>query len=203
MPSRNGWVAEAPEDGHITQCGATSDTVPADAADEDVLAPPFPPNAVAAGADVDSAVPALVLPADVVDAEADADVPVLDPVPAADIAAVVDVVDVVAVDVVEGVVEVIAGRLTPPDDPLVTAAPATPSAAVAVWAAAGPASTISSGSAMRRSWAMVPSNSEPDGLLSGIAGLGHPRRAGDGLGPRHHPVSAVLPRRCGADRMKR
>jgi hypothetical protein len=66
------------------------------------------------------------------------------------------VVDVVVDAVAEGVVAVIAGKLTAPDDPICGLVPAVPGAVVAVCAAAGPASAIRSASAMPNSWAMAP-----------------------------------------------
>jgi hypothetical protein len=132
VPARNGSVTEAPDGRHITQCGA-----PLEAAAGD--------GAAAAGA------PPVAAAVDLAEMPDEADVPPL-------VAAVVVAADVVDVDVAveEGVAAAIGGSPTAPDDPLVSAAPATPEAVAAVWAAPGPASATSSGRTIRtirNSWA--------------------------------------------------
>lgn len=75
-----------------------------------------------------------------------------------DVPALVGVVNVVtAGDVEVDVVAVVAGKLTVP--PVVRLVPATPAVVAAVCAAAGPASAIRRGTAMRNSRAMALSNS--------------------------------------------
>jgi hypothetical protein len=120
VPARKGSVTEAPDDRHITQCGALLEA----AADDGVAADP-PPLAAAVGlADMPDEVVIPPLVADVV------------------VADVVVVVDVVAE---EGVVAVIAGSPTAPDNPLVSVVPAMPEAVAAVCDSPGPASATSSG----------------------------------------------------------
>ena len=136
MPTRNGSSPDAPDGGHITQCGATLD-----AAAREPVAGGAPPPAAAV---------------DLADLPDEVDVPPL-------VADVVVVADDVVVDVVaeEGVVAAIAGSPTAPDDPLVSALPATPEAVAAVCAAPGPASATSSGRTIRtirNSWAMAASD---------------------------------------------
>ena len=143
MPTKNGSSPDAPDGGHITQCGATLD-----AAAREPVAGGAPPAAAAVG------------PADMLD---ESDVPPL-------VADVVTVADVVVVDVVaeDGVVAASAGSPTAPDDPLVSAVPAMPEAVAAVCAAPGPASTTSSGRTIRtirNSWAMAV-RSEPDAFYA-------------------------------------
>ena len=144
MPTKNGSPPDAPDGGHITQCGATLD-----AAAREPVAGGAPPLAAAVG------------PADMLD---ESDVPPL----VADVVAVVDVVVVDVVVVVEdGVVTAIAGSPTAPDDPLVSAVPAMPEAAVC--ATPGPASATSSGmtiTTIRNSWANGSVRSEPDAFYA-------------------------------------
>lgn len=136
MPARNGSIPEAPDGGHSSQAG----TVLLDAA---------------AGVDVDDDVPVLVVDVVVAGVDVDDDVPAL-----------VGAVNVVVGVEVEGVVAVIAGKPAAP--PVVTLEPATPAVEAvvpAICAAAGPASTIRNGSAMRNSRVMAPSLSVPHELL--------------------------------------
>jgi hypothetical protein len=133
VPTRKGSSPDAPDGGHITQCGATLDAAAGEAVADDA-----PPPAAAV---------------DLADAPGEADVP---PLVADVVVAVDDVADVVVV-----VVAAIAGSLTAPDDPLVRAVPATPDAVAEVCAAPGPASATSSGRTIRtirNSWAMTPSD---------------------------------------------
>jgi hypothetical protein len=99
---------------------------------------------------VDDDEPALVAAADVVEARnnVDEDVPEL-------VAADVAVAVVVDAAVAEGVAAVVAGNPTAPDDPVARVLPAMVAAVVAVCAAAGLASAIRSGSAIRRRWAIT------------------------------------------------
>jgi hypothetical protein len=127
VPARNASSPDAPDGGHITQCGATLDA----AAREPV----------AGGA------PLLAAAEDPADMPDEGDVPPL-------VADVVVVVDVVAE---EGVVTAIAGSPTAPDDPLVSAVPAMPEAVAAVCASPGPTSATSSARTIRtirNSWAI-------------------------------------------------
>jgi hypothetical protein len=135
VPAKNGSIPEAPDGGHSSQAG----TVLLDAA---------------AGVEVDDDVPVLVV--DVVVAGVDDDAPAL-----------VGAVNVVIAAVeVEVVVAVIAGKLaTPPVVTLEPAMPAVEAVVPAVCAAAGPASAIRNGSAMRNSWVMALSHSIPHELL--------------------------------------
>jgi hypothetical protein len=110
----------------------------------------------AAGDGAAAGAPPVAAAVDLAEMPDEADVPPL-------VAAVVVAADVVDVDVAveEGVAAAIGGSPTAPDDPLVSAAPATPEAVAAVWAAPGPASATSSGRTIRtirNSWAMAASD---------------------------------------------
>jgi hypothetical protein len=104
------------------------------------------------------------------------------------VAPIVVAADVVVVDVVaeEGVVAAIGGSPTAPDDPLVSAAPATPEAVAAVCAAPGPASATSSGRTIRtirNSWANGSVQSEPDAFYVAHPASITPRRPATHLDP--------------------
>ncbi len=81
--------------------------------------------------------PPVAAPVDLADMPDEVDAPPL-------VAAVV-----VVADVEDGVVAAIAGSLTAPDDPLVSAVPAMPEAVAVACAAPGPASATSSGRTIR------------------------------------------------------
>jgi hypothetical protein len=127
VPARNGSIPEAPDGGHSSQAG----TVLLDAA---------------AGVEVDDDVPMLVVDVVVAGVDVDDDVPAL-----------VGAVNVVVAGVeVEGVVAVIADKVTtPPVVSLEPAMPAVEAVVPAVCAAAGPASAMRNSNAMRNSWAMA------------------------------------------------
>jgi hypothetical protein len=127
VPVRSGAVAEAPAGAHNSQCGATADAAPVELDTEE-------------GADE---VPALEVPA-----------PPAAAVGAAIAAVGVAVAPLVVEVVAPAVVAVLAGSPTAAEEPDVRLVPPT-EAAVAVCAAAGPASAITS-SAMRRRSAMTP-----------------------------------------------
>ena len=86
---------------------------------------------------------------------------------------------VVVADVEDGVVAAIAGSLTAPDDPLVSAVPAMPEAVAAVCASPGPASATSSGRTIRtirNSWANGSVRSEPNAFYAAPPASIIPRR---------------------------
>jgi hypothetical protein len=126
VPVRSGAVAEAPAGAHNSQCGATADAAPVELDTEE-------------GADEVPALEVLATPAAVGGAIA-----------AVGVAVAPLVVEVVAV----AVVAVLAGSPSVAEEPDVRLVPPT-EAAVAVCAAAGPASAITS-NAMRRRSAMTP-----------------------------------------------
>ncbi len=180
MPARNGSPPEAPAGGHSTQRGATPDALAGEAIE----------------ADAPALVAAVALAAACGAADADGPAPV-------------DVAAGEAAGVAALPVAAIAGRLTAPDDPDDCALPAIGGAVVAVCAAAGPASAISSGSAMRKGWA-IPSPIQSRRAVIGrepgrsSPAAGRPGRvAAPVAGLRHCATLAGLPCRAGAERMAR